>query len=351
MTRRKSSRRRGRRRAQPWWVDLPTDDLLSVRLCDLELEIEGSPLEPRIIRLEDDLARAGLRFRPKIWLSTDWFSPEGVAGFALPFFLAHPKLARLERQHMLQVEGGNHRWCLQLLRHETGHAIDSAYRLRRRRRWREKFGRAGRPYRASYVPNPDSRRFVHHLPDFYAQSHPCEDFAETFAVWVGPGARWRSLYAGWPALRKLEYVDELMSEIAERVPAARSRERTDSLSTLRMTLRDYYLRKEEHYGREDLTVYDHELGRLFSDDAAHRRRKSAAAFLRERRNELVRVVARWTGQHRYTVDEVLRGMILRARDRRLRLAASERETAEGAAVVAALHAAEIERMRHREYFR
>ena len=53
------------------------------------------------------------------------------------------------------------------------------------------------------------------LANWYAQSHPIEDFAETFAVWLRPGSRWRSRYADWPALRKLEYVDALMQEVDE----------------------------------------------------------------------------------------------------------------------------------------
>ena len=108
-----------------WWAGLPDEVLRQVRLCDLGLEIGGA-LEQRVQQLYRELGRAGLRFRPHVWLSTDWFSPEGVPGIAIPFFLAHPRLARLERKEMLQVEGGNARWCLQLLRHETGQIDDAA---------------------------------------------------------------------------------------------------------------------------------------------------------------------------------------------------------------------------------
>ena len=332
------------------WAQLPAEELLDLRLCDLDLRIEGTPLHERLGELEEDLARAGLRFRPHVWLSTGWFSPEGVPGFAVPFFLAHPRLARLERQQMLEVEGGNRSWCVKLLRHETGHAIDTAYRLHRRRRWREHFGPAGAPYRPSYVPDPQSRRYVLHLDGFYAQSHPVEDFAETFAVWLRPGGRWRTRYAGWPAMKKLRYVSELMREIADRRPLVRSRERTDSLSRLNLTLREYYRRRREHYGEEDHSIYDRDLVRLFSEDPAHAPRKPAAAFLRERRSELTRLVSHWTGNHRFVVDDVLKGMIQRSRALRLRVARSERETALGATVVLTVHAARMRR-RGREYYR
>ena len=322
-----------------------------MRLARLGLLLESSPLAPRVALLEQELGRAGLRFRPSVWLSTDWFSPHGVPGFAVPFYLAHPRLVRLERRQMLEAEGANLGWCMKLLRHETGHAIDTAYRLHRRKCWREHFGGAGAPYRRTYVPEPGSRDFVHHLDHYYAQSHPIEDFAETFAVWLRARGRWRTQYRGWAALRKLEYVDGLMREIANQPPRVRSRERTDSLPTLRMNLRDYYRRKKVVYGEDDHSIYDADLKRLFAAGASGRGKKRAATFLRERRLELRREVSRWTGQRPFVVDEAIRGMIRRCRELALYVAHSERETGEGAAVLVTIHTARMQRMRPREYFR
>ncbi len=356
MAARKQRSRRGQRSPRgapgaPWWVSLPEQELLGVRLCELGLGIEGTALESRIEQLMGELARVGLCFQPSIWLSTDWFSPSGVPGFALPFYLAHPRLARLEGKQMFEVEGGNRDWCMNLLRHEAGHAMDTAYRLRRKKGWRECFGSPAESYYTTYTPRPTSRYFVHNLDNWYAQSHPIEDFAETFAVWLKPRSRWRTRYAGWPALAKLEYVDELMEEIGERPPPVRSRERTDSLSQLRTTLGQYYLRKKKHYGQEDRSVYDRDLYRLFTDDPSQARRRPAAAFLRDRRVELRRVVAQWSGQYRFVVDQVLRSMMVRSRDLRLYLAYSERETAEGAAVLLTVHTMRLIRRRHAAYFR
>ena len=184
-------------------MGLSDEQLLDRRISRLGLRIQGSVLEEYIAALECALARAGLRFRPHVWLSTDWFSPHGVPGFAVPFYLAHPRLAALERRQMLDVEGGGRASCMRLLRHETGHALDHAYRLHWRKRWRDCFGPASHPYRTTYIPKPGSRRFVHHLDNYYAQSHPVEDFAESFAVWLSRPGRWRRQYEGWPALRKL----------------------------------------------------------------------------------------------------------------------------------------------------
>ena len=203
---------------EPRWAYLPDRELLNCAFADLGVRIEGSVLEERVERINEELRRRGLRFRPAFWLSEEWFSPDGVPGVAIPFYLAHPRLAKLEKRQMLEVEGGTRQWCLRILRHEVGHAIDNAYRLHRRRRWRELFGPSSQPYPEFYSPKPYSKRFVLHLDSWYAQSHPSEDFAESFAVWLRPGSRWRTQYAGWPALKKLRYVDELMREISTSAP-------------------------------------------------------------------------------------------------------------------------------------
>ena len=125
---------------------------------------------------------------------------------------------RIERRFMREVEGGNRNWLMRILRHEAGHAIDSAYRLRRRKHWRAVFGPASLPYPDTYRPRPGSRRFVQHLGAWYAQAHPTEDFAETFAVWLKPNSQWRREYAGWPAYAKLQFIDQLAQEIGKQRP-------------------------------------------------------------------------------------------------------------------------------------
>lgn len=297
---------------------LSDDELLDMRICDLPVGIEGTPLEHRVERLYGELEQKKIRFRPHVWLSDDWFTPDGVPGLAIPFYLAHPRLIRLEGKQMLEVEGGTESWCMRILRHEAGHAVDNAYRLRRRRNWRELFGKASEPYPEYYHPKPYSKSYVLHLDMWYAQSHPVEDFAETFAVWLKPRSRWRSQYQGWPALKKLEYVDEVISEIRDQKPKVTKRERTDSLPTLRRTLRQHYRRKRAHYGLDHPNFYDGDLRRLFSDQPEHSDCPSAAGFLRHIRRELRKAVAHWTGQYQYTIDQVLSEMIERCRELNLR---------------------------------
>lgn len=319
----------------PRWSRWRDEKLLSVRMCDLRVTIAGTPLEQRIARLHEELESRGLPFRPHTWLSSEWFSPDGVPGVAIPFYLAHPRLMRLEHSQMLEVEGGTQRWCLRILRHEAGHAIDTAYRLHRRRRYREHFGLASTPYPTEYLPRPYSRSYVVNLGSGYAQSHPAEDFAETFAVWLKPGSRWRSRYRGWPALRKLVVVDQLMEEISAGAPAVvRSRREVEPLRELRATLRQHYEEKRSFYGEPDASMFDRPLRQLFVD--ASDGGVTAASFLVRLRPELRRAVARYTGERQYTIDRVLAGMIERCRALKLRLLRTEEEARTEAHLLAAV---------------
>ena len=304
-----------------------------MRICDLGLELDGTALGRRVEQLHKELERAGLRFRPHVWLSTGWFTPDGVPGFAVPFYLAHPRLSRIEHRHMLEVEGGTHAWCMKLLRHECGHAIDNAYRLHWRKRWREAFGSFAQPYRMTYQPRPNSRNYVHNLDGWYSQSHPAEDWAECFAVWLRPNSGWRRRYAGWPVMTKLQFVDEIMGEVRDQPRKVRSRRREDPASSVQETLGDYYDRKREAYAVHHEGAFDADLRRLFSTDQSLTHRPSAVSFLRKHRVELRNHVATMTGQHRYTVDQALREMIAGCRRQGLRVARSRAQSQSGAAVL------------------
>jgi hypothetical protein len=290
---------------------------LDVRLCDLGLEIAGSRIVEPVAKISRELEARDLRVRPHFWLSEEWFSPDGVPGVAVPFYLAHPRLMRLEHKHMLEVEGGTRAGCLRILRHEVGHAVHHAFALHRRKRWQQLFGSSSRAYPDHYRPNPASRRHVLHLDYWYAQAHPDEDFAETFAVWLTPGSRWRRRYEGWPALRKLEYVDELMADLAGRTPRVRSRRRVEPLSQVRKTLRQYYDEKRERFGALTSNIYDEDLRRVFSDGGA-RRGATAASFLRKNRAEIRRMVSKGTGKREYALDVVLGDMMKRCKELGLR---------------------------------
>ena len=306
----------------PNWPELADEALLDLRLADLPIQIEGT-LAGRIAQLREELAARGLRFPLHFYLSDEWFTPDGATAIAIPFYLAHPRLEKLEGAQMLEVEGGEEEWCMRILRHEAGHAIDNAFRLRLRRQRREVFGSPSVPYPEFYTPKPYSKSFVLHLDAWYAQSHPDEDFAETFAVWLTPNSEWRQRYAGWPALKKLEYMDSMMQSLRDQAPRVLNTDEVDPLSKLRRTLRQHYRNKRRHYGVDHPNFYDRDLRRIFSNAPEFASHMTAAQFISRFRRSVRRVVSSWTGIYQYTIDQVLEDMIARCRELKLRLAVSE----------------------------
>ena len=302
--------------------------LLDLRLCDLPVRIPGTQLEQRLKRLYRELRGRSLEFRPHVWLAEEWFTPDGVAGFAIPFYLAHPRLMKLERSQMLEVEGATESECMRILRHEAGHAIDNAFRLHARRSWTDTFGSYRVPYPEWYQPQPDSRDYVLNLDAWYAQAHPAEDFAETFAVWLKSGTQWRRQYAAWGAQRKLEYVQQIMAELAGRSPRLLGRRQVEPLGTLTRTVREHYRRKRAYYTIHWPASYERNLYRVFSAEPRHRLYPSAAQFLRHVRREICEIVARGTGVHHYTINHIVKHMIVRSRVLNLRLTIPEKEARE-----------------------
>jgi hypothetical protein len=221
---------------------------------------------------------------------------------------------------MLEVEGGSERECLRIMRHETGHALDNAYRLHSMRGYRKLFGSFSRPYPDFYKPLPKSRDYVLHLGAWYAQSHPAEDFAETFAVWLARGSRWRRHYEGWAALHKLEFVETLMKRIGATRPRNESRRKVETLARTATTLREHYRRKRQHYAFHWPESYDRDLGRIFSNDPQHQSNSSASTLLRRIRGEVRQAVAEGTGVHTYAVDQLIKQMMNRTTELKLRVA-------------------------------
>jgi len=304
------------------WPEFGDEQLLDVRLADLPVHIEGT-LAERIAQLREELADRGLRLPIHFYLGEEWFTPDGATSIAIPFYLAHPRLEKLEESQMFEVEGGEHEWAMRILRHEAGHALDNAFRLRLKRQRRDIFGNPSTPYPEFYTPRPHSKSFVLHLDSWYAQSHPDEDFAETFAVWLTPNSEWRVRYAGWPALKKLEYMDSLMKSLRGKDPRLDNAVEIDSLPKQRMTLRQHYRTKRKHYGVDYPNFYDRDLRRIFSDAPEFAGNLTAAQFIARFRRPVRRIVANWTGIFQYTIDQVLEDMVARCRELRLRLAVPE----------------------------
>ncbi len=279
---------------------LSDEALLDLRLCDLPVQLKGSWVEERVQALYGELEARGLRLRPPCYVGDEWFTPDGSSAIAVPFYLLHPRLLALEKKVMREAEGEDPGDCLKLLRHECGHALVHAFGLTRRQGWQQLFGDPKRELRDFYHFRPHSRSFVRHLKGWYAQSHPEEDFAETFAVWLDPHGHWAKKYAGWPALKKLEYVDQLMASLKGKAPRLRGAEQTWRLSTLKRRLSTHYQQRRKFYAEEDEAYYDEDLRRLFP--AAHGAR--ADQWIRRRGRLLDQAVSTWTREPRLTVGRL-----------------------------------------------
>ena len=281
------------------WEKLPDSQLLDIPVRELGLKIEGTPLEDYVARLYDELAARGIGCRPPAYLADEWLCPDKIPVIGIPFYLAHRRLKSLERKMMLEVEGGTDTSCMKLLRHEAGHALNYAYELFKRTRWREHFGRFSAKYSENYDARPYSKQYVIHLRGNYAQAHPDEDFAETFAVWLGPENRWRDRYKGWPALKKLRYVDLVARRTLTQPPVVTKRETPWSAARMRSTLATYYERRRKHLKDDFPGYYDPALKRMFTEDPPDDLSEPASAFLKQWKRHIVDSVTMWTGERKF----------------------------------------------------
>src|SRR5436853_1240514 len=290
------------------WTSLTDEQLLERRISKLGLKLEGSGLEPLIKQLHDELSGKGLAFPVPLHSGDEWFVPVGIPAIFIPFFLDHERLRALEKTMMLEVEGGTPESFMKLIRHEAAHAYSYAYYLPRKKKWQEMFGHTSRDQTPDiYHPQPFSRSYVVNLDDWYAQSHPDEDFAETFAVWLTPEADWRKRYAGWKALQKLEYVDELMRSLAGKPPIHSPEYRAADYDCLNLKLKTYYAHKRKLYEDTYPDFYDADLRQLFAAPAGIK----ASSYLRLRRRRLMNSVCQWTNEKKFRVNKLLARLIER----------------------------------------
>lgn len=296
------------------WAALSDEQLLERRIRGLRLKLEGSGLESLIQQLYDELSAKGLLFHPPCFIGDEWFVPEGKPVIFIPFYLAHPRLRDLEQKMILEVEGDTPEWFMQLIRHEAAHAYSYAYRLYRKRKWQETFGLASTEESEFYRPKPYSRSYVLHLDNWYAQSHPDEDFAETFAVWLTPELDWREEYKGWKALKKLEYVDSLMRTLVGTPPPQLPEVRVADYDCLNVRLRTHYARKRKLYEDAYEDFYDQDLQKLFSAPEDAPGRIKATVFLRQNRKNLLEAICSWSNGRKYRVNELLSDLITRCRE-------------------------------------
>jgi hypothetical protein len=274
--------------------------LLEHRISDLGLSVAGTLVEPLVEQLYAELEAKGLRFRPPVFLTDEWGCPSDTPIIGVPFYLADPRLRRIEAEFAGDVESELD--SIRYLRHEAGHAYNYAYRLYDRPDWRQLFGPYSRPYRDRFRVDPLSRDYVRHILGWYAQKHPDEDFAETFAVWLTPGCDWAAAYAGWPALAKLRYVDLVAREIADTVPEPVLPTPDDlPVEHLHHTVAHHYAMAEPPFTLEDPAHFDGDLRNIFATREESPRGEAAADFLARHHREIVTRIAYWTGESAQSV--------------------------------------------------
>lgn len=289
-------------------------ELLQTRICDLGLQIDGSDMEPHIFRLYRELSAKQLNFHPKMYLTDGWGCPDEVPIIGLPFYLTDRRLARLEEEQTGSLE--DDAVILQLLRHEAGHAINYAYRLWEHEGWTETFGQFTKPYRDAYRPDMFSREFVRHLVHHrygrtYAQKHPDEDFAETFAVWLTPRSAWRRKYRHWPALRKLLFVDKLMKRLRGRRPLRTNGGLIQPIEELTITLAEHYGQRAERYRAAAQGYVDDKLREVFPV-VSGRPQLAACTLLRQNHDAIRDRVIHWSCLDEEEVAAILSKLIDRA---------------------------------------
>ena len=289
-------------------------ELLKTRISSLHLAVEGSPLERSVRRLSREMEAKRLRFKPDVYLTDGWGCPDRTPVIGVPFYLADARLARLEAEQAGDIE--DQRTIMMLLRHEAGHAVNYAYRLWRRPSWSEIFGPFTKPYRDAFRPDRTSRHYVRHIAAYsygrtYAQKHPDEDFAETFAVWLTPRSNWRERYRNWPVIRKLIYVDRLMKEIRRDSPESRRGRRLRPVDRMNLTLAEHYGKKAERFRRAARGYVDDSLHEAFPPSRGQVLRPAAALFKRYR-DRLIERVVHWSVLTPTEADALLRKLEARA---------------------------------------
>lgn len=293
-------------------------EILNTRISDFNLRIGNTLLKKYIDRLYRELNQKGIRFKPKCYLSNEWGCTDGVPTIGIPFYLSDEDIAAIEEEITGDLEDESE--IMYLLRHETGHAINYAYRLYRDKEWRKIFGPISKPYREKYRKYRPSRRYVR-TKDMNAQKHPDEDFAETFAVWLTPKSNWQKKYRKWGAYKKLLYIDKTMKKMAKKRPIVKGDEFDRPVEELDYTLLKYYQRRG--YEIEDLRkeahgYFDDDLIEIF-EPVGKKENFSATKFIKKHQRKLIKNVSHWTGEWELVVRPIVEKFIKRTKELELGL--------------------------------
>jgi hypothetical protein len=206
--------------------------LLGRRIRSIAVDLKKSPVERVIKKVFAELKTLGLGFyRPKFFIGDGWAYHDGACLISVPFWMMRDDLFAVERKVMLRDFGSmryprdrrDDRVTAKIVRHEIGHAFSDRFELTWTKEYRKLFGHTEKPYNpVSYYADLASPDFPRNFEDGYGESHPDEDFAESFAVWADPDSNWREVYRDKPkALAKLLYIDRAVCAARQNPRTAR----------------------------------------------------------------------------------------------------------------------------------
>ena len=275
--------------------DTERQALLSQKICELPLKNCGTRLTSLIERLYEEMENCGISFKPETYLSDEWGCPDSTPIIGIPFYLADSRLSDLVSE-ISDCPAETNAEIMKYLRHEAGHAFNYAYRLYMEPEWNRLFGSFTSPYEDDYKTRPFSPRFVRHVPGWYAEKHPDEDFAESFAVWLTPGSRWKEKYANTPVLSKLLYVDDTVRRYGRKPPFVTGGELDRPVKDLDISMARWCQMSEAESQKAVRLpdIVDEDLHRLFPALEG----KPAAVIFQPARKQLIRDVHDWTGMNR-----------------------------------------------------
>jgi hypothetical protein len=303
--------------------------LLNSRICDLKLNLEQTLLYRCIQKLYSELNYKRIQYKPPFYFTCggdEWGCPDRVPIMGIPFHLADNRLARIEKE--MGYTSYDKRDLMILLRHETGHVINYAYELYSEPEWRDVFGDfyATYPTNFRFKFNPFSKYYVKSQgdPKYYAQAHPDEDFAETFAVWLTPRSNWRSIYRKWPSIKKLEYVDGVMKRLRNKKSYVPIGPLDSPYHSKTYTLIEYYGEALDNFKDKALGIYDEDLRRVFIHATnGHKKTVLAKDLIRRNRRFLIEVISRWTGAREKVVAPVIGRFFLRCKEQGLSISTDD----------------------------
>lgn len=279
---------------------LNQDEILALKLKQLKVDISGSWVEPLIKQVFEELESFGLKWRPHIWVSNEWFCPDGVPGVAIPFYLLSKKLIKMEKENVGFIEGHTDISFLKLFRHEVGHAFDNAFKLRNKHLRQSIFGSSKLEYKKYYSPKKYSTSYVKHLPLNYAQAHPDEDFAETFAFVIS-GKHNKKFNQSLIVRKKINFILQSLDSAKRSRPKLNNKYKFEELNHDQRTLKSYYRQRRKDLNITNINTKD--FLQSFSDDPSE---YQASKYLLARMKEIKSEVAEHVGTRTYHLDEIVK---------------------------------------------